>query len=105
MPRRKPRPRRTPAQIQALLADYQASGLTRAAFCAAHDLPIATLDAYRRRSTPSLLEVDLTPAPPAVTPLTLALVLPDGRRLELPCQAIPHAAPHLALLLRHLRQA
>jgi hypothetical protein len=51
MPRRKPRPRRTPTQIQALLADYQASGLTRAAFCAAHDLPIATLDAYRRRST------------------------------------------------------
>ena len=105
MPRPKPRARRTPAQIQALLADYQASGLTRAAFCAAHHLPISTLDAYRRRSSPTLLEVDLTPVPPSVTPQTLALVLADGRRLELPCQAIPHAAPHLALLLRHLRQA
>lgn len=101
------KPRRTAAQIQALLADYHASGLTRAAFCTARRLPISTLDSYRRRATPSLLEVDLSPAPPPNAPFsqTLALVLADGRRLELPCQAIPQAAPHLALLLGHLREA
>jgi hypothetical protein len=100
------KPRRTAAQIQALLADYHSSGLTRAAFCTARRLPLSTLDAYRRRATPSLLEVDIssTPSTNAPLPQTLALVLADGRRLELPCQAIPHAAPHLALLLRHLRE-
>lgn len=101
------KPRRTTAQIQALLADYHSSGLTRAAFCTARRLPISTLDSYRRRATPSLLEVDLSsvPSPAESRPQTVALVLADGRRLELPCQAIPHAAPHLALLLRHLREA
>ena len=101
------KPRRTAAQIQALLADYHASGLTRAAFCTARRIPISTLDSYRRRATPSLLEVDIspTPSPNESRPQTLALVLANGRRLELPCQAISHAAPHLTLLLRHLREA
>ncbi|MFN9895314.1 MAG: IS66 family insertion sequence element accessory protein TnpA, partial [Acidobacteriota bacterium] len=45
------KPRRTAAQIQALLADYHSSGLTRAAFCTARRLPLSTLDAYRRRAT------------------------------------------------------
>ncbi len=101
------KPRRTAAQIQTLLADYHASGLTRAAFCTTRRLPISTLDSYRRRATPSLLEVDIspTPSPNESRPQTLALVLADGRRLELPCQAISHAAPHLTLLLRHLREA
>ncbi len=81
--------------------------MTRVAFYTARRLPFSTLDSYRRRAAPSLLEVDISsvPSPNESLRRTLALVLADGRRLELPFQAIPHAGPHLSLLLRRLREA
>ena len=61
-------PRRTAIEIQQLLAAYQASGQTRAAFCAAHQLPVSTLDFYRRRSpTPVFVEINLPPSPGCAT--------------------------------------
>ncbi len=95
----KPRvPRRTTIEIQQLLAAYQSSGQTRAAFCAAHHLPLSTLDSYRRCApTPAFVEINL-PLPP---PDSLAIVLRNGRRLELTWSALPDIADQLdGLLLR-----
>lgn len=90
--------RRTTIEIQRLLAAYQSSGQTRAAFCAAHHLPISTLDSYRRRPpTPAFIEINLPPPPPD----SFAIVLRNGRRLELTWSALPHIADQLdGLLLR-----
>ena len=91
--------RRTAIEIQQLLAAYQASGQTRAAFCAAHQLPVSTLNSYRRRpSTPAFVEIDLPPPPPDF----FAIVLRNGRRLELTWNALPHIAGQLAGLLLRL---
>lgn len=93
-----PFPRRTAIEIQQLLAAYQASGQTRAAFCATHQLPVSTLDFYRRRPpTPAFVEINLPPSPPEF----FAIVLRNGRRLELTWNALPHIADQLeGLLLR-----
>ena len=90
--------RRTTPEIQQLVAAYQSSGQTRAAFCAAHQLPVSTLDAYRRRPlTPAFVEINLPPPPPE----SFAIVLRNGRRLELTWNALPHIADQLeGLLLR-----
>jgi len=90
--------RRTAIEIQQLLAAYQASGQTRAAFCAAHQLPVSTLNSYRRRpSTPAFVEIDLPPPPPDF----FTIVLRNGRRLELTWNSLPHIAGQLeGLLLR-----
>jgi len=43
------RRRRSGAEAERLVAEYEASGLTRQAFCAGHGLSVAALDKYRRR--------------------------------------------------------
>ena len=84
--------RRTAVEIRQLLAAYQSSGQTRAAFCAAHHLPVSTLDSYRRRApTPVFVEINLPPPPPD----SFAIVLRNGRRLELTWNALPHIADQL----------
>ena len=90
--------RRTTNEIQQLLTAFQSSGQTRAEFCASHRLPISTLDSYRRRPlTPAFIEIKLPPSPPD----SFAIVLRNGRRLELTWNALPHIADQLdGLLLR-----
>ena len=60
--------------------------------------PSRTLDAYRRRPlTPAFVEINLPPPPPE----SFAIVLRNGRRLELTWNALPHIADQLeGLLLR-----
>ena len=41
--------RRSPAEIDRLLAEYEASGLSQAAFCGQKGLSLATLARYRKR--------------------------------------------------------
>src|SRR5579863_8287299 len=41
--------RRSRAELEALVAEYAASGLSRKAFCSGRGLAVATLDVYRRR--------------------------------------------------------
>lgn len=41
--------RRSLSEVQALVAEYEASGLVRAAFCKQRGLAIGTLDKYRQR--------------------------------------------------------
>jgi hypothetical protein len=43
------RRRRSRVEVEELVAEYQASGLTRDAFCQQRDLSVAALDKYRRR--------------------------------------------------------
>jgi hypothetical protein len=41
--------RRSGAEVEALVGEFEASGLTRAAFCVQRGVALATLDKYRRR--------------------------------------------------------
>ena len=41
--------RRSLAEVQALVAEFEASGLLRAAFCHQRGLAVGTLDKYRKR--------------------------------------------------------
>jgi Transposase IS66 family len=43
------RRRRSRAEVEALVAEFEASGLMREAFCRQRDLAVGTLDQYRRR--------------------------------------------------------
>lgn len=43
------RRRRSRAEAEQLVAEFETSGLTRAAFCAGRGLSVAALDKYRRR--------------------------------------------------------
>ncbi len=90
--------RRSRAEVEALVAEYEASGLTRKAFCAGRGLSEATLDLYRKREANAtqpgrLLAVDVNPVPariarmlPEAQACTLAscliVVLGNGRRIE-----------------------
>ncbi len=43
------RKRRSRVEVEKLVAEYEASGLTRDEFCQQHDLSVAALDKYRQR--------------------------------------------------------
>jgi hypothetical protein len=89
------RRRRSRAEIQTLVAEFEASGLKRGAFCRQRGLAIGTLDKYRRRvqSKPysgagSLLPVEVAPSMAldvhgvAGRDGTLVVELRSGRRIE-----------------------
>lgn len=85
--------RRSRAAIEALVSEYEASGLSRKAFCAGRGLAVATLDKYRIRTRKAfsgtrLLAVDVQPmldvnARLAAASSSLAVVLGNGRRIEI----------------------
>ncbi len=77
------------------MAEYEASGVTRKAFCAGRGLSEATLDLYRKRAANAaqrgrLLAVDVKPASARIVPEAqacprsscLTVVLGNGRRIE-----------------------
>lgn len=86
--------RRSRAEVDRLVAEYEASGLTRQEFCAKHGLSLVTLDRYRRRRqqrpetrsrSSRFLRVEVSGAKPAegsVQGNELAVVLGSGRRIE-----------------------
>jgi hypothetical protein len=89
------RRRRSGAEVEALVAEFEASGLKRGAFCRQRGLAIGTLDNYRRRvqSKPysgagSLLPVEVAPSMAldvhgvAGRDGTLVVELRSGRRIE-----------------------
>jgi hypothetical protein len=88
-PAGKHRRHRNRAEADQLAAEYEASGLTREAFCEQHDLPLKTLcryvTRYRREKadssqSPRLVRVEVK-APAGITsPLTVLLA--GGRRIE-----------------------
>jgi len=81
------RRRRSRAEAESLVQDFEQSGLRRRAFCAARGVALHTLDYYRARyrarrtvpAAPELLPVDLISAPPASGGLRVELA--NGRRI------------------------
>ena len=81
------RRRRSQAEAESLVRDFEQSGLSRKAFCSARGIALHTLDYYRarhrtRRATPAaqeLLPVDLISFSPASGCLRVELA--NGRRI------------------------
>ena len=88
------RRRRSRAEVDALVAEFEASGLMRAAFCRHRGLAVGTLDKYRRRvqSKPqpgagTLLPVEVLSSPSGHANSesrdgVLTVELRSGRRIE-----------------------
>ena len=85
--------RRSPAEIEQLLSDYEASGLSQAAFCGQKGLSLATLARYRKRraqlpagSAGGWLAVEVAGGRKGLdagASSGLALALPRGWRIEI----------------------
>jgi hypothetical protein len=80
--------RRSRSAVEALVSEYEASGLSRKAFCAGRNLAVATLDKYRIRvrqaAAPRLMAVDVRPAEGVkAANFHLAVALGNGRRIEI----------------------
>lgn len=86
--------RRSRAEVDRLVAEYEASGLSRQDFCLKQGLALATLDRYRKRrrqgretssGNSRLIKVELSGPQQAAgggQGGELAVVLPGGRRIE-----------------------
>ncbi len=87
------RRRRTAGEAMFLVAEYEASGMSRRAFCSGRGLAVATLDLYRKRAREGaarsgvagarrLVAVEIERESEARCSPTLAVVLRNGRRIE-----------------------
>lgn len=79
---------------QELLGRWQASGLSQAAFCRRHGVPVWKMAWWKkrlgaRRSIPAVAFVPVKVVPTAVGPERLELVLSCGRRLRFPADMAP----------------
>ena len=92
---------RSGAEMAALVAGYEQSGLTRGAYCARWGIALTTLDYYRRRrkTAAGLVAVEVAGS---TTGSTLTVVLRNGRRIEV---SGAFAEAELARLLRTVEQA
>ena len=88
------RHRRSRAEAEQLVAEYEASGLSRVEFCRRQGLSLATLARYRKRQTQVkavsghswlAVEVAANPTPESRGNSGLAVALPGGRRIEVRC--------------------
>jgi hypothetical protein len=88
--------RRSRAEIEPLVAEYEASGLSRTEFCRQKGLSLSTLSRYRRRREQigeategkQWLAVEVSgPTARAGGAIAsgLAIVVPGGRRIEIGC--------------------
>jgi len=105
------RRRRSCAEAGQLVAEYEASGLTRVELCRTRGLSLATLARYRKRRAQSspppenrCVAVEVSAGRPSLdSPASsgLAVALPDGRRIEI---GRGFDAPTLARLLAALER-
>lgn len=68
-------------EIRGIIEGYTASGMTRREYCRQHNIPISTLDYWRRvhKRKPKLVQVAVEALQPAAG---FTLVLANGRRIE-----------------------
>lgn len=68
-------------EVRHIVEDYAQSGMTRRRYCQQHDIPISTLDYWRRvhQRMPRLVQVAVEGQQPAAG---FTLVLANGRRIE-----------------------
>jgi transposase-like protein len=101
---------RTEADIRRLVAGYERGDQSRADYCAAHGMAVTTLDYYRRRyrrADTGLVAIDLRGETPAEAG-GVAVVLGNGRRLEIEWAGLARVADHgqpLRALLALLEEA
>ena len=87
------RRRRTVGEAMSLVAEYEASGMSRSAFCSARGLAVATLDLYRKRAREGaarsggavrgrLVAVEVERGNEVAASPVLTVVLGNGRRIE-----------------------
>lgn len=85
----KPRRRRSRAEAEQLVAEYETSGISQEEFCQRHGLALSTLARYRKwrrqqgrdeAGSGRWVAVELSPPQPAGS--GLAVVLAGGRRIE-----------------------
>ena len=89
------RRRRSRAEAEALVAEFEASGLKRGAFCRQRGLAVGTLDKYRQRAQPgrrssggTMLPVEVVwstaqnPTSDSERDCDLVVELRSGRRIE-----------------------
>jgi transposase-like protein len=71
---------RSKQEIRGIVAGYSKSGMTRREYCEKHNIPVTTLDYWRRahKRRPKLMEVAIETQPAA----GFALALANGRRIE-----------------------
>lgn len=94
--------RRSQAEAESLVRDFEQSGLTRKAFCSAQGIALHTLDYYRHRDrvrrsampAEPLLPVELISSSPAGAGLRVELA--NGRRIVVEAG---FDAPHLKRLI------
>lgn len=98
-----PKTRRSEAEITALISGYERSGLTRREYCQREGVGLTTLDYYRQKR-PKAKQRGLIPVRivPSRTATPLALVLANGRRIEVSGDI---AEAELAKLVRVAEQA
>jgi len=83
------RRRRSRAEAEQLVAEFESSGLSRAQFCQSRGLALHTLDRYRYRLRESKqdegrwIAVELGDRSPAAAGSGLAVMLTCGRRIEI----------------------
>ncbi len=110
--RQKRRKARSEAEIRRLLADFESSNLTQRAFSERHQVPLSTLQFWRRRfkntakgnPVPKVPEPSLSSPNPIVIPvgvvttepgLAYELELPNGFLLRIPTCFHPEELRHL----------
>jgi len=103
----RPRRRRSRAEAEQLVVEYEAGGMSREEFCRKHGLALSTLARYQRRREQGQVEgagpsrwlaVELSGAHPAGAS-GLAVVLTGGRRIEVGRGFDAHTLQQLVRLL------
>ena len=104
--------RRSRGETEQLVAEYEASGLSRTDFCRQRGLSLATLARYRKRqaqgnAAPGVrwLEVEVSgngPAPESGGASDLTLALKSGRRIEVARRFDARTLAHLLAVLERV---
>jgi hypothetical protein len=73
---------RRSAAMRQMVEEWEASRLTRRAFCLKRGIPVTTFDYWRREHAgrPRMVQVEVSEAEPAAPSFTLLLA--NGRRIE-----------------------
>jgi len=91
-PREPTKIRRSAEQWQAIMANYEASGLSQEAFCAQASLAMSTFSKWRKQLTNGMADAAVSPMFVDLSPLTgceqrsgwdIELTFGDGMRLRL----------------------
>lgn len=91
---------RRSTEMRRVLEEWEASGLTRRAFCQKRGIAVTTFDYWRREHAgrPRMVKVEV--AAPEVAAASFTLLLANGRRIECWSASAGQADEGLARLIR-----